>query len=147
MTAHRYSGAVALVASFVLLASGCAGTAAVGPDGGDKVAELQGELTQLENEAARVADASAIKKLQRAYGYYHDQKMWDSMADLFAQEGTIEVSLDGVYHRNACASIQRAGRRQRGLAARAAQRSPQPAARHQCVGRQSHGQGPLAPCP
>ncbi len=97
MTAHRYSGAVALVASFVLLASGCAGTAAVGPDGGDKVAELQGELTQLENEAARVADASAIKKLQRAYGYYHDQKMWDSMADLFAQEGTIEVSLDGVY--------------------------------------------------
>lgn len=58
---------------------------------------LQSQLEQLRHEADLVADASAIKKLQRAYGYYHDQKMWDSMADLFAEDGTIEMSLDGVY--------------------------------------------------
>jgi len=62
-----------------------------------KVAALQGQLQVLEREASRVADASAIKRLQRAYGYYLDQKQWDALADLFADEGTIEIGLDGVY--------------------------------------------------
>jgi hypothetical protein len=87
--------AVALAATFAMLVSSCAGTSPGSSAG--KVATLQAQLKQLDDEATRVADASAIKKLQRAYGYYHDQKMWDSMADLFAADGTIEVALDGVY--------------------------------------------------
>jgi hypothetical protein len=38
-----------------------------------------------------------VKRLQRAYGYYIDQGMWNQAADLFAPQGTIEIGLDGVY--------------------------------------------------
>jgi hypothetical protein len=110
MTAHRFKSAVApgatlLAASFFMLAAGCAGAPvpAAGPSGmpssdsSTKVAALQNELTQLEREATLAADTSAIKRLQRAYGYYLDQNMWDDIADLFSADGTIEIALDGVY--------------------------------------------------
>jgi hypothetical protein len=102
MTAHRMAGAAALVASFVVLASGCAGTqggdtSAAGTASGGRLGALQRELIQLETEATRAADASAIKRLQRSYGYYLDQNRWDDIADLFAEDGTIEIALDGVY--------------------------------------------------
>ena len=31
------------------------------------------------------------------YGYYFDRRMWDQVADLFAENGTIEMDLRGVY--------------------------------------------------
>jgi hypothetical protein len=58
---------------------------------------LQKELEQLKIEAARIEDVRALKRLQRAYGYYIDQGMWSQAADLFALQGTIEIGLDGVY--------------------------------------------------
>jgi hypothetical protein len=79
------------------LLCGCAGTSGAASDTSGKEAALEGELQVLEREAGRIADASAIKRLQRAYGYYLDQKQWDALADLFAEEGTIEIGLDGVY--------------------------------------------------
>ena len=35
--------------------------------------------------------------MQHAYGYYVDRALWDDVADLFADDGTIEIGLDGVY--------------------------------------------------
>jgi hypothetical protein len=58
---------------------------------------LESRLAVLEERANRVQDAENIKRLQRAYGYYLDQGQWDLAADLFADDGTIEVGLDGVY--------------------------------------------------
>jgi hypothetical protein len=58
---------------------------------------LQRRLGQLENAADRIEDARAVKRLQRAYGYYIDQGMWNQAADLFATQSTIEIGLDGVY--------------------------------------------------
>jgi hypothetical protein len=60
-------------------------------------AKLASELALLEQEADRIESAHDIRRLQRAYGYYLDQAMWDEMADLFTQNGTIEIGLDGVY--------------------------------------------------
>jgi hypothetical protein len=103
MTADRASRVAAFVATSVAaLFTGCAASSNPSYISTMGVREvkmntLQAQLQQLQHEADRVADASAIKKLQRAYGYYHDQKMWDAMADLFAQDGTIEMSQDGVY--------------------------------------------------
>jgi acetyl esterase/lipase len=47
--------------------------------------------------AQRLADEQAVENLQKIYGYYLDRRMWDEVADLFADEGTIEMGLRGVY--------------------------------------------------
>lgn len=39
----------------------------------------------------------AIRKLQRAFGYYMDRGLWGDAADLFTDDGTFEMGLDGVY--------------------------------------------------
>jgi ketosteroid isomerase-like protein len=54
-------------------------------------------LALLEARAARIEDINAIKRLQRAYGYYHDEGQWDDVADLFTADATVEIGNDGVY--------------------------------------------------
>ena len=63
----------------------------------EKSVVLQRQLKQLKSEADRIEDVRAVKRLQRAYGYYVDQGLWNQAADLFAPQGTIEIGLDGVY--------------------------------------------------
>ena len=60
-------------------------------------AALTGRLAQLEQRATRAEDVNAIKRLQRAYGYYVDKARWDDVAQLFSDAGSIELGLDGVY--------------------------------------------------
>jgi hypothetical protein len=83
---------ITLFASLLLLATACNMTR-----DGEKIAVIQKQLELLETEAIRIEDANAVKRLQRAYGYYYDQGMWNEAADLFAQDATIEIGLDGVY--------------------------------------------------
>ncbi len=64
---------------------------------GEQMTGLQEQLDALELRKERVADIDNIRKLQRAYGYYIDKGLWDAAADLFADDGTIEIGLDGVY--------------------------------------------------
>lgn len=58
---------------------------------------LESELQVLARQAQEVADVNAIKKLQRAYGYYIDRGYWRQAADLFADDATFETGVDGVY--------------------------------------------------
>jgi hypothetical protein len=44
-----------------------------------------------------LADEQAVENLQKIYGYYLDHRMWDEVADLFAEDGTVEMALRGVY--------------------------------------------------
>ncbi|HTT00885.1 MAG TPA: nuclear transport factor 2 family protein [Steroidobacteraceae bacterium] len=62
-----------------------------------RVSALEQQIAGLESEVVRVQDVSDIKRLQRAYGYYLDAAAWDQMADLFADDATFEIGLDGVY--------------------------------------------------
>jgi hypothetical protein len=78
--------------SAALLAVACVGSA---PETASSP-EAQA-LAQVEADADRIADANAIKRLQRAYGYYVDQAKWDDVANLFTKAGTIEIAKDGVY--------------------------------------------------
>jgi hypothetical protein len=55
------------------------------------------QLATLEVRATRIEDINAIKRLQRSYGYYFDEALWDQMADLFTADATLESGLDGVY--------------------------------------------------
>jgi len=60
-------------------------------------APLQQRLADLDARAQRIEDINAIKRLQRAYGYYLDEGRWDDMADLFAEDASLEMGFDGVY--------------------------------------------------
>lgn len=63
----------------------------------DRIAALEARLLDAERRLARVEDIEAIKRLQRAYGYYLDKGFWQAIADLFAPDGEIEIAARGVY--------------------------------------------------
>jgi hypothetical protein len=79
------------------LAAVTAGLAACGPAAETSGSAGAARLESLERRASLVRDADDIKRLQRAYGYYVDEGMWDEAAALFADDGSIEIGLDGVY--------------------------------------------------
>jgi hypothetical protein len=60
-------------------------------------ATLARRVAELTARAERLNDEIEITNLQHAYGYYVDRKMWDDVADLFAEDGTMEIGLTGVY--------------------------------------------------
>jgi len=60
-------------------------------------AELSAEIDALSSEVAQLEAARAIRNLQRAFGFYMDRGLWSEAADLFAEDGTVEIGMDGVY--------------------------------------------------
>jgi hypothetical protein len=58
---------------------------------------LEARLAAVSADTQRLEDANNVKKLQRAYGYYIDKGYWSEAADLFADDATLEVGVDGVY--------------------------------------------------
>jgi hypothetical protein len=81
-------------------------------------AGVQAQIARLAAEVDRLEGARAVRKLQRAYGYYIDRGLWDEAADLFAGDGTLEIGMDGVYVGKARIReyLQRAGGGKPGLA-------------------------------
>jgi hypothetical protein len=86
---------VAACALATLVLAGCGGSKDA--DDGATRGALQARIASLEQRKTRVADVNAIERLQAAYGYYVDKALWDDAAELFADDGTIEIGLDGVY--------------------------------------------------
>ncbi len=80
-----------------------AGCATETPSRADAAAlpALEQRLADLEARAQRIEDINAIKRLQRAYGYYLDEGRWDDAADLFADDASLEIGFDGVYRGHA----------------------------------------------
>src|SRR5690606_18314790 len=54
-------------------------------------------LPELAQRLARLEDARAVEYLHNAFAYYLDRWQWDEVADLFADEGSIELAQRGVY--------------------------------------------------
>jgi hypothetical protein len=63
----------------------------------ETLAALEQTVEALQQRKTRLQDIRDIKRLQRAYGFYVDRGLWDEAAELFAEEGSIEIGLDGVY--------------------------------------------------
>ena len=55
------------------------------------------EIAALTLRVERLEGTRAVKKLQRAFGFYVDRGLWGEAADLFTDDGTVEIGLDGVY--------------------------------------------------
>lgn len=85
----------ALAAAIAL--SGCAPRRAARPEPDAARSVLDQQIQHLTAEVARLQDASDIKRLQRAWSYYVEMAQWDQAADLFADDATLEMGLDGVY--------------------------------------------------
>jgi hypothetical protein len=62
-----------------------------------ELARLRTTVDALERRKTRLEDERQVKRLQHAFGYYIDRGLWDEAAELFADDGTIEIGLDGVY--------------------------------------------------
>jgi acetyl esterase/lipase len=71
-------------------------TVTLPPASGQRPAERD-RAEDLAARAQRLADEQEVENLQKIYGYYYDRRMWDEVADLFADDGTIEMAQRGVY--------------------------------------------------
>lgn len=58
---------------------------------------LPAQLAQLGGQLTRLEDAAQIENLQMRYGYYLATLLWDDLAALFEENGTIEIAMRGVY--------------------------------------------------
>jgi hypothetical protein len=53
--------------------------------------ELEEKVKSLEEEVRTLKDIEQINKLQRIYGYYLDHLMYDDVADLFTDDGILQL--------------------------------------------------------
>jgi hypothetical protein len=91
-------GAVSVAALCALLLASTGGTQEAG-DATARLAALEAELATLEHDVGLLEDTKAIKRLQRAYGYYVDKKLSREIGALFADapDTTAELGGSGVY--------------------------------------------------
>jgi len=81
------TSAIATILSLTLIAAPCPELAAQ--------TTSHTVLDRLEADIGRAEDVSAIKRLQRTYGYYLDKNLWNDLADLFAEESSMELAQRG----------------------------------------------------
>jgi hypothetical protein len=61
------------------------------------VAAMKVSVAALQRRVQILKDINDIENLVSAYGYYLDKQQWDDFADLFTENGSIEISRRGVY--------------------------------------------------
>jgi|SRR5688572_4109469 len=90
------AGSVAALCALLLASAG--GTQEAG-EAAARLAALEAELATLERDVGLLEDTKAIKRLQRAYGYYVDKKLSREIGALFADapDTTAELGGSGVY--------------------------------------------------
>jgi hypothetical protein len=96
LTESLGAGGVAALCALLLVTAGDAQESG-GPTA--RLAALEAELAALERDVGLVEDTKAIKRLQRAYGYYVDKKLSREIGALFADAPgtTAELGGSGVY--------------------------------------------------
>jgi len=58
---------------------------------------VDAQIDALTARVEKLEGTRAVKKLQRAFGYYIDRGLWGEVSDLFADDGSLEIGMDGVY--------------------------------------------------
>jgi len=58
---------------------------------------IRTRLGKAEARIQQMNDETVVRNLQNSYGYYMDRKLWDDVADLFADKGSWESGQRGVY--------------------------------------------------
>ena len=80
-----------------LATAGLAQTPPAAPDLAPRIAKAAERVGGIAQRADRIGDYNELRNLQQAYGYYTDKAMWDEVVDLFTDDGSLEIGLNGVY--------------------------------------------------
>ena len=80
----------------VVLGSLCASAAQAAPSAAD-LQSVEKDLNALGDRITRLQDLTDVEIVQDAYGYYVDKAQWRSLADLFADDATLEIGGKGVF--------------------------------------------------
>ena len=88
---HRLAGVALAIA---VAAFGVAPSAGFSADGA--ASDVQARLNRLEAEVTAAEDLSALKKLQRAYGFYLDKGMWEDLQAFFTDDAVANYPA-GIY--------------------------------------------------
>lgn len=84
-------------AAIAVASAGATAQAAAASDTAKRIAALEATATALEARVERLQDIDQIEHLVSMYGYYLEHFVWDSLATLFADDGSIEIAARGVY--------------------------------------------------
>jgi hypothetical protein len=79
------------------LSAHAAAPPAPAPDLTPRLARIADRIAAIDAQATRVDDYNRIRNLQRIYGYYFDEALWDQVLDLFSADATVEVGAHGVH--------------------------------------------------
>ncbi|MET0280149.1 MAG: nuclear transport factor 2 family protein [Steroidobacteraceae bacterium] len=62
-----------------------------------RLTQLADRVASIDAQALRIDDYNQLRNLQAIFGFYHDEALWDQVADLFADDATLEIGQNGVY--------------------------------------------------
>ncbi len=93
--ARILTAAVRRLAPVITLTALCA-TAAHAQNAAD-LPGIEKQLNGLGDRIQRLQDLTDVEIVQDAYGYYVDKAQWHSLADLFAEDATLEIGGKGVF--------------------------------------------------
>jgi hypothetical protein len=88
--------ALAAILGGVWLLRSAESTAAT-TDAATRIAALESAIEAARSQIQRVQDRDDVEILVSAYGYYLDKSLWNQLADLFAEDGQIEIGTRGTY--------------------------------------------------
>lgn len=86
-----------LLAAFAPMLLQAAAPAPATPDLSPRLAQLAERIARIDAQAGRIDDYNSIRNLQRSFGFYYDEALWDQVVDLFAADATLEVGQHGLY--------------------------------------------------
>ncbi|BBC73802.1 conserved hypothetical protein [Altererythrobacter sp. B11] len=73
------------------------GLAASLPASAQDEASVEDQLDALDRRITRLEDLNDIERLQRTYGYFVDKGQWTHLANLFAENATLEIGGKGIF--------------------------------------------------
>ena len=88
---------VGSASALAMALTGVSAEAASASSTAKRIAALETTATQLEARVQRLKDIDQIENLVSMYGYYLEHFVWDSLGELFADDGSIEIAARGVY--------------------------------------------------
>jgi hypothetical protein len=92
MAGTRFACSLAAVLFACAVPAGAQDAAGTGDTAG-----ASARLDALDARIGRLEDMNAVERLQRTYGYLVDKSQWEPLAELFSEDGTLEIGGRGVY--------------------------------------------------